>query len=183
METNPIRPYTASESIIAFIAEKEEFRAHAYLDIGGVPTIGYGTTESVKMGQTITKESAMTCLQRHVRKTDTYLNKVIKVPLNQYQYDAIVCLVYNIGIGNFGISTLLKKLNKGDFKGASDQFLVWNKYRDKVTGKLIVSNGLTNRRKEEKKIFDTIVVVESKGEKTNVGFFSKIKECLAFKGR
>lgn len=182
METNLTRPYTASDSIIAFIAEKEAFRAHAYLDIGGVPTIGYGETEGVKMGQTITMESAMLCLQRRVRKTDTYLNKIIKVPLNQNQYDAIVCLVYNIGVGAFTSSTLLKKLNKGDYKGASEQFLVWNKYRDRYTGKLVVSRGLTIRRQEEKQIFDTALDNKTEGEKER-GIFEKIKRCLAIKSR
>lgn len=73
------------------------------------------------------------------------------MPLIQYQFDALVSLAFNIGEGAFRRSTLLKLLNRGDYKGASEQFLVWKN----AGGRPI----LLNRRKREKALFDGGVYV------------------------
>ncbi|AMO43495.1 putative endolysin [Pseudomonas phage K4] len=134
------------------IKEHEGLRLVAYLDSVGVWTIGYGDTgPDVVKGLTITKEEAEKRLRRRLVEFEGYVNTYVKVPLKQHQFDALVSLVYNIGPTNFKTSTLLKKLNAGDYIGAADQFLVWNKGR--VDGKLVVIKGLANRRAKERKQF------------------------------
>lgn len=134
------------------IKEHEGLRLVAYLDSVGVWTIGYGDTgPDVVKGLTITKEEAEKRLRKRLVEFEGYVNTCVKVPLKQHQFDALVSLVYNIGPANFKTSTLLKKLNAGDYIGAADQFLVWNKGR--VDGKLVVIKGLANRRAKERKQF------------------------------
>ncbi|ATG86256.1 lysozyme [Pseudomonas phage IME180] len=134
------------------IKEHEGLRLVAYLDSVDVWTIGYGDTgPDVVKGLTITKEEAEKRLRRRLVEFEGYVNTYVKVPLKQHQFDALVSLVYNIGPTNFKTSTLLKKLNAGDYIGAADQFLVWNKGR--VDGKLVVIKGLANRRAKERKQF------------------------------
>lgn len=134
------------------IKEHEGLRLVAYLDSVGVWTIGYGDTgPDVVKGLTITKEEAEKRLRKRLVEFEGYVNTYVKVPLKQHQFDALVSLVYNIGPTNFKASTLLKKLNAGDYIGAADQFLVWNKGR--VDGKLVVIKGLANRRAKERKQF------------------------------
>jgi len=134
------------------IKEHEGLRLVAYLDSVGVWTIGYGDTgPDVVKGLTITKEEAEKRLRKRLVEFEGYVNTYVKVPLKQHQFDALVSLVYNIGPANFKTSTLLKKLNAGDYIGAADQFLVWDKGR--VDGKLVVIKGLANRRAKERKQF------------------------------
>lgn len=134
------------------IKEHEGLRLVAYLDSVGVWTIGYGDTgPDVVKGLTITKAQAEERLRKRLVEFEGYVNRAVKVKLTQNQFDALVSLVYNIGPTNFNSSTLLRKLNAGDYAGAADQFLVWNKGR--VGGKLQVIDGLTNRRKKERQLF------------------------------
>lgn len=134
------------------IKEHEGLRLVAYLDSVGVWTIGYGDTgPDVVKGLTITKEEAEKRLRKRLVEFEGYINTYVKVPLKQHQFDALVSLVYNIGPTNFKTSTLLKKLNAGDYTGAADQFLAYNKGR--VDGKLVVIKGLANRRAKERKQF------------------------------
>lgn len=137
---------------VSAIKEHEGLRLKAYLDSVGVWTIGYGDTgPDVVKGLAITKGQAEERLRRRLVEFEGYINRLVKVSLTQNQFDALVSLVYNIGPTNFASSTLLRKLNAGDYVGASDQFLVWNKGR--VDGKLVVIAGLTNRRKAERQLF------------------------------
>lgn len=134
------------------IKEHEGLRLVAYLDSVGVWTIGYGDTgPDVVKGLTITKEQAEERLRKRLVEFEGYVNRYVKVKLTQNQFDALVSLVYNIGPTNFNSSTLLLKLNAGDYVGAADQFLVWNKGR--VNGKLVVIKGLVNRRRKERELF------------------------------
>lgn len=134
------------------IKEHEGLRLKAYQDSVGVWTIGYGDTgPDVVKGLTITKEEAEKRLRKRLEEFEQYVGKYVRVGLKQHQFDALVSLVYNIGPTNFADSTLLKKLNMGDFQGAADQFLVWNKGR--VKGKLQVIAGLSKRRAAERKQF------------------------------
>lgn len=134
------------------IKEFEGLRLEAYQCSAGVWTIGYGSTRgisggSIKEGDTITLDEAEMLLQRDLEPFSEYVNKVVKVPLTQNQFDALVSLVYNIGNGNFKFSTLLRHLNNADYQDAADQFLVWRK----AGGKVI--RGLEIRRAKERELF------------------------------
>jgi lysozyme len=121
----------------------------AYDDGGGVWTIGYGHTKGVFEGMSITQAQAEQFLQDDLEKFESFVEDAVKVTVNDDQYSALVCFCFNVGPGNggFGSSTLLKKLNAGDYKGASGQFLRWNK----VNGEPWL--GLTRRRLAEQALF------------------------------
>lgn len=128
------------------VANFEGFRATAYKDVAGVPTIGYGETAGVKMGQTTTPDRALTQLLKSLNTHSNQIKPYIKVPLYQYEFDAYSSFAYNVGVGNFKNSTLLKKLNAGDYAGACAELKKW-KY---AGGK--VQQGLVNRREKEYKM-------------------------------
>ena len=135
------------------IMEDEGVRYEAYLDIAGVPTIGVGHTRKVYMGQKASEAEVDYWLQEDLKEAENAVAAYVHVPVNQNMYDALVSLVFNIGAGQFRTSTLLRKLNEGLYKDASEQFLVWNKITNPKTGKLEESKGLSNRRAREKKLF------------------------------
>ena len=133
------------------IQEFEGFRAKAYLCPAGVWTVGYGTTRingnKVTEGTQLTTEEAEIFLEQDLKQFEDCVNKNVLVELTQNQFDALVAFVYNVGIGNFQKSTLLKNLNSGDYESAAKEFLRW----DKANGKKL--SGLTRRRKAEQKLF------------------------------
>ena len=140
----PIGQLHISEEGVALIKQFEGFREEAYLDIVGVPTIGYGHTLNVKLGDRIDEKGASSLLEEELMHTyHPILNKACKVPLNQFEYDAYLSLIYNIGGGNFNHSTLLKRLNNSEYEDAAFQILVWNRAGGKVV------QGLVNRRRVE----------------------------------
>lgn len=110
---------------------------------GDVPTIGFGTTEGVKMGDRITPPKAVARALADVQKFEGALRKCVKVPLSQGEYDAYVNLAYNIGPKAFCGSTLVVKLNAQDYAGACSEILKWDKFQGKPL------RGLTLRRQEE----------------------------------
>ena len=141
-----------SDSGINLICGFEGKRLNAYDDGVGVWTIGFGTTIypngiKVKKGDTCTEFQAKQYMQNDLQKFERTVNSAVKVELTQHQYDALVSLAYNIGAGAFSKSTLVKKLNAGDIRGASDQFDVWVN----AGGKRM--QGLVNRRAKEKEVF------------------------------
>lgn len=124
----------------------------AYLDIVGVPTIGYGCTEGVTKAdvqnkRTITPQQAEDMLRAELDKFCPGVEKAVKVPLNDNQFAALVSFSYNLGLGSLQKSTLLKLLNSGDYTGASNEFPKWNK----AGGKEV--SGLTRRRNAERDLF------------------------------
>lgn len=132
---------------------------NAYLDPVGIPTIGYGTifnydeNRPVKMGDKITKDTALRFLRKECEKIIPQIKKLVKVPINQNQLDALTSFVYNVGIGALKGSTLLRLLNEGKPKQeVAEQFLRWNKATN-PQGVLITLPGLTKRRKAEKDLF------------------------------
>lgn len=130
------------------IKTAEGLRLTAYLDTGGVWTIGYGHTGSdVREGLTIPLSEAERLLTRDLRVAEGHVNDAVKVKLTQNQFDALVSFVYNVGGGAFRSSTLLKLLNAGDYDGAANQLPRWNKDNGKTVP------GLTNRRREERELF------------------------------
>ena len=144
-----------SDAGIELIKSFEGFRANAYPDpkSGGDPwTVGYGTTKfpsgrPVKKGDYVTPAQAEMYLREDVKKFASSVDALVTVPLKQCQYDALVSFVYNLGAINFRKSTLLKKLNAKDYKGAADEFLRW------VSPGSSVEAGLRRRRTAERAMF------------------------------
>lgn len=141
-----------SKTGIDLISSFEGIRLNAYDDGVGVWTIGIGTTTypngvNVKKGDKCTLEQAKEYFAHDLKRFESSVNNLVKVPLTQNQFDALVSLVYNIGQTAFGNSTLLKKLNSKDYQGAADQFLRWNRGGGKVM------KGLVRRREAERALF------------------------------
>lgn len=106
----------------------EGYTDHAVIPIpGDVPTIGFGTTANVRMGDRITPPKALVRALSDVSQFEGALKRCVKVPLHQYEYDAYVDLAYNIGPSAFCNSTLVKKLNTGDYAGACAEISRWTK--------------------------------------------------------
>ncbi|MFC2544869.1 MAG: lysozyme [Aggregatibacter sp.] len=144
-----------SENGIEFIRQLEGEKLTAYPDIVGIWTIGVGHTgfvdgKPVARGMAITKEKSKELLTADLKRFESAVNDAVKVTLTQNQFDALVSLAFNIGEGAFARSTLVNKLNAGDKKGAAEQFLVWKNAGGRV------SQGLLNRRQEEKAMFEVV---------------------------
>lgn len=131
----------------AAIAQREGNKLKAYTDSVGVLTIGVGHTSAagppkVTKGLTITAAQSDEILSRDLATFEAAVNKAVKVPLSQGQFDALVSLAFNIGSGAFAKSTLVKRLNAGNVAGAADAFMMWNKPKE-----------IIGRRKTEQKQF------------------------------
>lgn len=111
------------------------------------PTIGYGHTKGVKMGMKISRERADALLVEDLAWVEAVIAKKVTVSLTQPQYDALCSFIYNVGAGAFSKSTLLRRLNEGNYMAAANQLLRWNKQ------KKMVLSGLTRRRAAEKALF------------------------------
>jgi lysozyme len=136
-----------SASALVGIAVHEGYREAAYRPVpGDVPTIGFGTTAGVQMGDRIEPVQALVRKLADVQQFEGALKRCVRVPLHQHEYDAFLSLAYNIGSGAFCSSTLVRKLNAGDYAGACYGILAWDKQKG------VVLKGLTNRRREEYEI-------------------------------
>jgi lysozyme len=138
----------ASRSAFDLIKLSEGLRLEAYPDTGKVPTIGWGHTKGVEIGDRITKEKAEELLAEDVAEAERAVNHHVRVELTQGQFDALVSFVFNLGEHQFKKSTLLRMLNHKDYLGASNQFRRWV-YDDNV--KL---PGLVVRRNREQRLFN-----------------------------
>jgi len=141
-----------SDKGIALIKQFEGCKLTAYQDSVGVWTIGYGWTQPVdgkqiRAGMVIKQEEADRLLKTGLVSYENDVSRLVKVGLTQGQFDALVSFTYNLGARSLSTSTLLRKLNAGDYAGASDEFLRWNKAGGKVL------NGLTRRREAERALF------------------------------
>ncbi|RAY45884.1 lysozyme [Enterobacter kobei] len=141
-----------SDKGIALIKQFEGCKLTAYQDSVGVWTIGYGWTKPVdgkpiRAGMTIKQETAERLLKTGLVSYENDVSRLVKVDLTQGQFDALVSFTYNLGARSLLTSTLLRKLNAGDYAGAADEFLRWNKAGGKVL------NGLTRRREAERALF------------------------------
>ena len=132
-----------SAACLVGIATHEGYRSEAYKDTVGIPTVGFGETAGVKMGDKTTPERALVQLLESIEKHADAIRQCIKVPLYQHEFDAYVSLAYNIGAGNFCRSTLVKKLNAKDYAGACEEIKRFNRAGGKVL------SGLTRRRQKE----------------------------------
>lgn len=111
------------------IAVNEGYTSKAVPDVVkgvAVPTIGFGTTGGVKMGDTTTPVAALQRKLTDVQNFEGSIKQCVKVPLHQHEYDAFVDLAYNIGPAAFCGSTVVKKANSGDYSGACDAILKWH---------------------------------------------------------
>ena len=130
------------------IIKREGVFLHAYYDSVGVITIGTGHTSAagppkVVPGMVITKEQNDQILLKDLTPIEKQVNDTVKVPITQNQYDAIVSIIFNVG-PKFLNSTCMKRLNEGDYKGAADAIMLWNKPPE-----------IIGRRETEKKQFLT----------------------------
>ena len=121
----------------------------AYKCAAGVWTIGYGHTKDVQEGDVWNKEKAEFMLWRELEdEYEVYVNDLVTVPINQSQFDALVSWVYNLGPANLKNSTMLKKLNAGEYEEVPGQMKKWNKANGKVL------EGLIRRRAAESLLFE-----------------------------
>jgi len=148
----------AEELIKKFEADDINKYLDAYIDPVGIPTIGYGSTynydakRKVKLGDSITVDKAIEWLRKETKTIAPQIKALVKVPINQNQLDSLTSFVYNVGIGAFQSSTLLRLLNSGAPKSeVAAQFDRWNK--GTVNGQKVILPGLVRRRSEEKALF------------------------------
>lgn len=139
-----------NQSGIDLIKNFESCKLNAYLDIRGIPTIGWGSTGSeVHLGLTWTQEQADSVLQADLDSLVFRLGRLITVDLTDNQFSACCCLAYNIGVGNFKGSTLLRLVNQDRTDEAALEFPKW----DHAAGKVV--QGLLNRRLAEQTLFNS----------------------------
>ena len=138
-----------SEVGVELIKEFEGCKQVAYQDSVGVWTIGYGHTKDVYEGQLAIKKTIERWLQEDLEEFESYVSKLVKVELNQNQFDALVAWTYNLGPTNLKESTMLRKLNYGDYESVPDEMRRWNKAGGEVL------NGLVSRRDAEANLFSS----------------------------
>jgi lysozyme len=144
-----------SNRCLAIIRECEGFRAKPYICPAGVPTIGYGSTRyrngvAVALADPpITKATAEDILRATLIQYEDAVTRYVQVPLSQRRFDALVDFAYNCGTQALRTSTLLRKLNEGDFVGAAAEFPKW------VNGGGRRLPGLVKRRELERELFES----------------------------
>lgn len=141
-----------NEATLELIKSFEGWRDTAYKDAVGVWTIGYGHTSmagqpEVKPGMKITRAQGESILARDLGKYENAIRNYVRVPLNDNQFGALVSWCYNVGPGNVAKSTLVKRLNAGQYDAVPSELLKWNR----AGGKILA--GLTRRRKAEAALF------------------------------
>jgi len=138
-----------SEQGLALLKQSEGFSATPYICPAGKSTIGYGHViiSGEEFTDSISKEQAETIIIQDVNTSEQAVSRLVKIPLNQNQFDALVVFVYNIGIEAFEKSTLLKDLNAGNIPAA---LLEWGRW---VYGGGKILEGLVARREAEKALF------------------------------
>ena len=140
---------------LAIIREFEGFREQAYVDTDGTPVIGYGLSKvdgrKVRLGDRISVAKADSVLSQQVLDLQEQIESMVTVELNSNQLSALSSFAFNVGIYGLQSSTLLKKLNAGDYSGAANEFTRWNKAT--IRGIKRPLAGLTRRREAEKQLF------------------------------
>jgi lysozyme len=136
-----------SKNGIDLIKSWEGCRANAYLCPAGIWTIGYGHTKTVTPGMKIDYTKADSLLLEDLKRFESAIRQLVKVPLNQNQFDALVSFTFNVGEGAFKGSTLLRLLNAGNYNAAAAQFGKWV-----YAGKKVLP-GLVARREAEYQLF------------------------------
>lgn len=139
--------FRTGEAGINLIKNFESLALQSYLCPAGKLSIGYGHTEGVAPGEQITPQQADELLRQDLSRSERFINRLVTVPLNQNQFDALISFCFNVGSGNLQNSTLLRLLNEGKYNAAAEQFLAWNRMRGQVL------EGLTRRREAERNLF------------------------------
>ena len=134
---------------LSLIKKFEGCKLEAYKCSAGVWTIGYGHTTGVKEGDVCTQEEAEKLLRGDIFKFEEYVQDSVKVDLDQSQFDALVAWTFNLGPGNLRSSTMLKKLNNGEYESVPFEMRRWNK----AGGKTL--DGLIRRRQAESLLFES----------------------------
>lgn len=138
-----------SERGLRHVMEFEGLRLRAYQDVAGVWTIGYGHTRTAHPGMVITQPEARSLLKLDIQDAEEAVKRLIKVPLSQNQFDALVSWTFNLGEGALAESTLRRRLNGGEYTAVPDEMQRWNKATNPETGRKEVVDGLVRRRKAE----------------------------------
>lgn len=143
-----VNQFTYGGKGLALTEQFEGCRLTAYQDQVGVWTIGYGHTgPEVCAGMTISLEQAQALLAKDVSSAAAFVNRTVAVEISQGEFDALVDFVFNLGVGAFERSSLLRLLNAGEFTAAAAQFALW----DRAGGAVVA--GLLRRRQAETALF------------------------------
>lgn len=138
-----------SQNGINLLKKLEGCKLESYLCSNGIPTIGIGHTKGVVLGQKINQEQAELFLKQDLKEAENYVNMNVKKPINQNQFDALVCFTFNVGGNAFKNSTLLKKINEATYT----QDIAFQMRRWIYDSKRNPIQGLINRREEEIKLY------------------------------
>ena len=148
-----ISAITLSAAALVGIVLHEGYTDRAVIPVkGDVPTIGFGTTTGVKLGDTTTPPKALARALTDVQQFEGAIKQCVTVPLHQYEYDAFVSFSYNVGSSAFCKSTLVRKLNAGDYPGACAELLRWTKFQGRdcaAPENARLCGGLATRRRAE----------------------------------
>jgi len=154
------KPQTLSPAGLEFIARWEGFRAYPYNDVANHATIGFGhllhhgpvtKADMAKYPNGLSRDQALALLRKDVGRFEKAVRDLVKVPLTPNQFDVLVSFVFNLGPGALAQSTLLRQLNKGDYKCVPSELLKWVNITK--GGKLERVEGLVNRRMQEGKMW------------------------------
>lgn len=144
MNRTQLAGLSLSAAALVGIALHESYTSQAIIPVpGDKPTIGFGSTDGVKLGDKITPPKALQRALQDIQQYEGAIKRCVKVPLHQWEYDAYTSLTYNIGAGAFCSSTLVRKLNAEDYEGACKEILRWDRFQGKPLA------GLTKRRQAE----------------------------------
>ncbi|MCG5242446.1 lysozyme [Azospirillum doebereinerae] len=146
MSTQPV-----CQAAVDLVKHFEGLYLTAYRCPAGVPTIGYGHTAGVAMGETITDDQATALLSTDLTAAAAQVDKLVTAPLNEDQRGALASFVFNLGAGSLASSTLLKMVNAEDYAGAAGQFGRW--VCATVNGVKTQLPGLVARRAAESALF------------------------------
>ena len=139
-----------SEDGLELIKKFEGCETSAYQDSVGVWTIGFGHTKDVEEGQTCSIEDAESMLADEMDEYEGYINDMVRVDLQQHEFDSLVAWVYNLGPTNLGESTMLKVLNGGQFDRVPNEMNRWTR----AGGEIL--EGLVRRRQAESLMFQNL---------------------------
>jgi lysozyme len=141
---------TVNQAGLEIIKDSEGLRLEAYR-AGGKWLIGYGHTRTARQGMTITAAEAERLLREDVAASEEAVRRQVVVRANRNQFSALVSLAYNLGSGGFSGTSVLSRLNSGDYAGAADAFLAYDRAR--VDGEMRTIPHLTERRNKERALF------------------------------
>jgi lysozyme len=154
-ETALVQAFQQNTNQIAvdMIKQRVGLRQEAYDGPSGEILIGYGHSDGVTPGMTVTAEQAETFLRQDLVAIERTLRARVQTPVNENEFSAMVVLAYNIGVDQFANSSVLRELNQDNRTAAANAFLMWNKSRR--DGELIENTYLTSLRTKERELFLT----------------------------